>query len=598
MSRYRVLALVVGVVSLSCSAQVQAANKIWANPVTGSWATAANWTGGVPTAADSATFNKAGAYTVNFSAVFQNTQNISLTAGTVTFERITTPATLDLGNYELAVSSGTLNLGHSLPVNVSALRTSIFNGTLTVNAGSYLNTYNLYNDGALLVGSPLYGTGQLGVYEEMIVGKYGIGNLAISNGADVTDDNSLVAHEPIIGDQVGSFGDVTVTGAGSTWTMSRNLVVGRLGVGALTISNGGFVGVAAGAGQVNVSSLSRINFGEGGLAGSIQAAAIVNNGNLNINHTNAMTVSAAISGNGRVYKAGGGAGDTTFTNAAAFTGDYYVQSGRLILQGNVIGKSYVATSGGTLRFSGSTLNLGAISLQAGAGGNMEYLGANVRGGFLRGPGTHTVLSGGSETRFTGVTTFNSTHIVQDGNATFTNFSNGGSFISNAPANFDGVVNATSGVITINNDLSAQDFTSNGIITVNNGGSLYTGDSNLVSGGGSRTTINPGGVVFLSDDTSWELNGALLINNGELYGTTNVNYGSLAKGDGVYGVVNVYDGGSFSPGNSPGEVTVDAASFNAGGKYVFEINDAAGVSGVNFDLTTVAGTTQHRGRHDR
>ena len=56
------------------------------------------WTGGIPTATDSATFNQAGVYTVYFSSVFQDLNDMFFSSGNVTFERLVSPATLTILN--------------------------------------------------------------------------------------------------------------------------------------------------------------------------------------------------------------------------------------------------------------------------------------------------------------------------------------------------------------------------------------------------------------------------------------------------------------------------------------------------------------------
>ena len=78
----------------------------------------------------------------------------------------------------------------------------------------------------------------------------------------------------------------------------------------------------------------------------------------------------------------------------------------------------------------------------------------------------------------------------------------------------------------------------------------------VSFGGGIVTVMPGGQISPAADGSGEsldLDGSLLVNNGTLAGSTNVYYGSMAQGSGVYGPVHVYTGGTFKPGNSPGTV---------------------------------------------
>ena len=80
-----------------------------------------------------------------------------------------------------------------------------------------------------------------------------------------------------------------------------------------------------------------------------------------------------------------------------------------------------------------------------------------------------------------------------------------------------------------------------------------------------------------------------MNNGTVTGTTNVYYGSLAQGSGTYGSVNVYNGGVFKPGNSPGAVTTGSATWNSGGQYLVEINDATGTAGTNWNLWNINGS---------
>src|SRR5258708_35713524 len=97
-SRRLLSAVVVSVVLLSWTSPAHAANRTWTNAVTGSWTDGTKWTGGVPVATDSATFNQTGAYTVNFSNVFQDLNDMIFSAGTVTFERLVSPATLTVLN--------------------------------------------------------------------------------------------------------------------------------------------------------------------------------------------------------------------------------------------------------------------------------------------------------------------------------------------------------------------------------------------------------------------------------------------------------------------------------------------------------------------
>lgn len=68
----------------------------------------------------------------------------------------------------------------------------------------------------------------------LIIGSTGNGSMDISSGA-------MSNTEGIVGVRPGSVGEVTVDGAGSTWTNSGRLTVGERGSGTVTVSNGGKV---------------------------------------------------------------------------------------------------------------------------------------------------------------------------------------------------------------------------------------------------------------------------------------------------------------------------------------------------------------------
>jgi hypothetical protein len=132
-----------------------------------------------------------------------------------------------------------------------------------------------------------------------------------------------------------------------------------------------------------------------------------------------------------------------------------------------------------------------------------------------------------------------------------------------------------------------------VITVSGtGGQIANAGSPLVLGGGSRTFVGspPAGqrnATVLLGGRTLELNGGLLVNNGDFIalnnggiqqGTVNVNFGSLAKGTGYYEAVNVTDGGKFAPGNSITNTTSGSLTLNSGSIYEFELNRATGTPG--------------------
>lgn len=446
------------------------------------------------------------------------------------------------------------NIGNPVRINnggtVQILAPNAFGSNLTLGLSAL-------ESGTLQVGS----TGTLSLASFARVGDAGSGILLIENGGVVTNVDGEV------GKVSGATGVVTVQGTGSVWANTGALTVGGAGTGTLTIADGGALQVGSGpgfAGPATINSQSALNIGVGGLAGTLAAGSVVNDGSLAFNHTDASVVSAAISGGGSITKAG--VGVTTLSSVAGFNGTVSVSGGQLVLQNGSNADAYtVNAASGTLHFENATVAEGPIlgSITANSG-TVEYLGSTVTGRYLRGDGTHRVLNGGFS-HFNGVTTFTTAKIVQDGTTTFDLFTNGGLLTSNGYSYLTSTTNTASGRIVVNGIVETSEFLNSGELTINNGATLYNYGSKLVNGGGSRTTVNPGGAISLSSGAAnqLDLNGALLVNNGTITGTVNVNYGSLAKGAGAYGVVNVFDGGVYSPGNSPGTATVSSLQFDDG-----------------------------------
>src|SRR5438067_1978707 len=85
----------------------------------------------------------------------------------------------------------------------------------------------------LLIGSTAL-TGVAG----LVVGSLGSGTLTITNGGTVSNLGGLV------GSFAGATGAVTVSGAGSTWTNTTGLDIGYFGSGTVAITHGGIVTTA------------------------------------------------------------------------------------------------------------------------------------------------------------------------------------------------------------------------------------------------------------------------------------------------------------------------------------------------------------------
>ena len=267
------------------------------------------------------------------------------------------------------------------------------------------------------------------------------------------------------------------------------------------------------------------------------------------------------------------------------------------------------TTPGVLEIAGSMsssrtfyLNNNA-TLQVDSGKTFTLMGGQVDGGFLTGPGAVQTL-GATPTSFNGAQTTTSLTFDGDGDAQFTNFSNGGTMNLGAGHEFDlsQFTNTASGMISVSGLADATDFVSNGQITVNAGGAIdNVGSSGLTFGGGSVTDVlgpsangmslidfndpdfSTFGFVDLGAANSL-LAGGLMVNDGLVLSSTyeptvylEVSYGSLLKGYG-FAQFQTVNGGVFLPGHSPGSAYTSAFNVNPGGTLQIYYSDATGTAG--------------------
>ncbi len=447
------------------------------------------------------------------------------------------------GDAERLFVGGDALQGH-LQIN-SFLNTGLlFCSELTIGAGTAGGSVEVFNASRLSVLS----SGNLG-NGDLLVGNRGHGALTLNNSSTAFVESLHVGTL----NQPGT-GTVSIR-TGSELMVSDLIDIHR---GSITVSDGGTLTDSFGSGII-IRQNGELRIGSGGNVGVVNSTVPVQlGGALRFDHGGSYAFDQIVHGTGQIVN---DAGTTSLSSTSidAFQGSLVSNGGVLILGGSAPLSSIRANDSGTVRYEGFAMN----------------------GGFLRGNGTHELASGFSNS-FSGTTTFASTRIEQYGTATLTNFFNGGTLTSNNQLTLDGLVNTSSGVIHVNDHTDASDFSTNGVLNVNAGGSIQNSAGSLVAGGGSRTFINAGGQVQLLNNTEFELNGGLLVNNGTIDGTLNVNYGSLAKGAGTFGTVNVTDGGTFSPGNSPDSVTVDSLILDEGSELVFEIRDMEGLAGIGFD----------------
>jgi len=332
-----------------------------------------------------------------------------------------------------------LSVGYNLDSSSNSLLVTGLGSSLTVGGGLFVsyedNTGNTMtiSDGASV--SSAYG--YIGAYspdssnnsvlvtdggtwtigDQLQVGEYGHDNsLVISNGGTVSDQSGYIGTQADA-----SNNSVLVIGANSLWTNSSELSVGDYGSGnSLTVADGGTVSaseirisVAPGTNTLNIGRL-----GANDAAGIIDTPAIrfvEGTGSINFNQSNAMTLSAEITGNGGVNQLG--SGTTELTGYSTYTGPTAIEAGKLVVSGSISSDVTVSGTGalggggsvGSLTIaSGGTVNPGnspgnldvAGNVVWSAGGNYNWQISDATSG--AGLGWDLITSSGSKLDLTGL----------------------------------------------------------------------------------------------------------------------------------------------------------------------------------------------------
>jgi len=411
--------------------------------------------------------------------------------------------------------------GENAVFNTNAISPYTINFTAPItNLNATINDDNLVWD---------LGTNTYSLTHYLTVGDaiYDYANLEIQNG-------SVSSGSGRIGNDAGSYGTATVSGAGSSWTNSSSLNVGYAGTGFLSIDSGGSVSnsygylgyLAGGYGSATVSGTDSswtnssslfvgyagtgyLNIYSGGsvsntigylgnLAGGYGSAYVSGTGS---SWTNSSSLSVGNSGTGylRIYSGG------SVSDSGGSLGSYAGGSGTVTVSG--AGSSWTNTSGLTVGFAGT----GYLKIDSGGqvSNSYGYLGSSAGGS-----GTVTVSGAGSSW------TNSSSLIVGSSGTGSLNIDSGGQ------------VSNTIGYL-------GMDSGGSGTATVTNGGawtntdSLHLGGYSTVAGGTGVLNVNTGGSVDVTNlMTVWtggivNLTGGV-INTGSLQseGSINVNAGSL------------------------------------------------------------------------
>jgi fibronectin-binding autotransporter adhesin len=428
------------------------------------------------------------------------------------------------------------------------------------------------------------------------------GTLSILDGGLVTAP--IIEFASPTNNTAGLNATVLISGAGSTLAMTgpASMKVGVKGPASITVANGGLLD--AGTSQIALTTtvatgVATLNIGgaEGEAAtaaGTVKSSGIVfgsGTGTVNFNHTDTdYLFDVALSGNGSVNQIG--SGTTTLSGANSYTGPTTIRNGTVRISAD----TNLGNAAGLLVFDGGALNTTqsfnmtrAITLNAGGGTIATDASTTL--------GLASVISGAGT-------------LIKQGDGTLTltgaNTYAGGTAINGGVLQIasDAVLGAATGALSFDGGTlqTTTSFASARNIALTGDGTLLTDGGTVFSLGGAITgagslTKDGTGATILTGTNSYK--GTTSVNAGTLFingdqsaatGLTIVNSGATLGGSGtIGGNVNIADGGTLAPGNSPGTLTINGnLSLAAGSASNFEFGAANVVGGPLNDLVKVGG----------
>jgi T5SS/PEP-CTERM-associated repeat protein/autotransporter-associated beta strand protein len=448
----------------------------------------------------------------------------------------------------LVISNGGTAIGYT--VFIGTFASSSNNSVLVTGANSRLNT-----SGTLYFG----------------YGGSGGNSLVISNGGTVAASSSDIGVSSINNSAL-------VTGAGSLWTNSGTLRLGPNNTNnALTVSDGGTLAASAISIAANaIGSSGTLNigrFGTNDTAGTITAPTIAfgaGTGVINLNQSDATTITAAISGNGAVKQLG--TGTTTLSASNTYTGDTTI-------------------SAGTLRFSTENSAGGSRIIQTTLNSLVEFLGSgrmtNQMTAFQYGfaesfeaAGQVTLADAASSISVaSGKTVTGSGQFTGTGGLT----KNGlGTLSLTAANNFSGPVTVQSGLLNLNASSGAA-AASISSVSVASGATLLLSRSDQVNNG---ATVSLSGGTIRRGGNVGEVFGNLTISTDSFldYGAANdagtIRFGTYAP-SALLTVQNFLPGNKLQFGN-----TISSTDLNNTSLFQFSNGFTTGTESGFFTITAI------------
>jgi fibronectin-binding autotransporter adhesin len=610
------------------------------------------WVGGVvPGAVDNAVYDTGAisAYTINFTAPITNTSatintdNLIWDLGTNTYS-LTADLTVghlsgDVANLQIqngtvsnvssfigqdAGATGTVTVSGTGSTWTSSDLVVGFGGTGILNIDSGGQVYSRYDivgsDGAAGNGTvTVSGAGSLWDNSiALFVGYYGIGDLSIDSGGQVTTTNA-----GSLGTDNGGNGTATVSGVGSAWTMGQQLYVG------------GQVGTGTGTLNIDTSGLVSNSVGYlGNSAGSTGTATVSSGGAWNNNDSLYVGGSSTVAGGTGVLNANMGS-NVNVTNLLKLWG-----GGTVNLAGGAITAGSFDSSLGTFNFTDGALtvngstgiytdgNVDLVVDSTGVGDNptlvlsngasADYAGGNATIG-LSGAGSLTINSGGLVTNNVGTlgrwVGSSSTAMVSGTGSLWEN-----EIVLNVGYEGTGILNIDSGgQVTTDVVQLGRESTGNGTAMVTGAGSTWSVDQQLyvgllgigdlsIDGGGSVSNMSGylggggGGIgtaTVTGAGSTWANSSDFTVG---LFGTGTLdidNGGSVTTIDGFLGSGSASSNGTATVGSggvwaNSGSLYVGGDVSVAGGTGVVNVNTGGTVNVTNLLKVWSSGTVNLNG----
>ena len=418
-------------------------------------------------------------------------------------------------------------------------------GEIKIEGGSKIINANTYVLGKTVNGVGLTtvdGAGsELRLYsstDKLTVGTAGIGILNIQNGGKVH------SYSPEIGAESTSLGQVTVTGANTTWTNEGTLIVGyRSGItniggtnynsfleildgATVTSSSGRIAGVSSSTGYALVAgnnsswtNSSNLTIGdEGNGALLITAGGNVSNGIASIGNQSGGTGTVIVNGTGSTWSNSSlNIGGSTALNGG--TGTLYIENNGAVTSA----LTTTIWNSGTINLTSGTLSTPRLTIQSAGTLNIENTAHNIN--------TNQILDvkSGAHLNLTGTASLN----LNGGTFKINDY---GTFKQDNNSNFSfnsGTVHTSN--LSINN--SNFNITANQKFVYVGGQTNAIKNTSTIQGAGSKLTLHNGTSLNITRTLDIHSGGKLDINpNATLTGYGNIKVGQTA---GAWSTVNLY-----------------------------------------------------------